>query len=109
MIAYLCNCCKQPLDMKDEDIVHLEIREGERAVTSAGQYGGGWSADLCSDCWQKIVPMIGSEWYHGGNKYLPVERKLHKSEIRNAVMAKFDMQDMYLPIHFLQLIDEMEG
>ena len=69
MIAYLCNYCEKPLDMNDEDIAHLEIRFGNRAVTSEGRYGSGYSADLCSACFKKINPLI-DKYYYGGNKYL---------------------------------------
>ena len=71
MIAFLCNHCKKPIDFtKDnKNCVHLEISYGEKAITSNGKYGDGWSADLCCECWEKIVPLI-DENYNGGNKYL---------------------------------------
>lgn len=64
MIAYLCNRCKKPIDLDQKYCVHLEISYGEKAITSNGKYGNGWSADLCQQCWEKIKPLID------GNKYL---------------------------------------
>ncbi len=71
MLAFLCNHCKNPIDFEKDkkDCVHLEISYGEKAITSNGKYGDGWSADLCCECWEKIVPLI-DENYYGGNKYL---------------------------------------
>lgn len=69
MIAYLCNKCHKPLDLKDEDNLHLEIRMGERGITTEGRYGSGWSADLCSSCAKELNPYIG-EYYYGGGKYV---------------------------------------
>ena len=69
MIAYLCNKCHKPLDLKDEQILHLEIRMGERGVTSEGRYGSGWSADLCSTCAKELSPYIGESYYCGA-KYV---------------------------------------
>lgn len=69
MIAYLCNHCKKPIDMEREYCAHLEIRWGKRAIDSKGQYGDGYAADLCEDCYKKLSPMI-DDYYYGGNKYL---------------------------------------
>lgn len=71
MIAFLCNHCKKPIDFEKDknDCVHLKISHGERAITSGGKYGDDWRADLCRECWEKILPLI-DENYNGGNKYL---------------------------------------
>lgn len=69
MIAYLCNHCKKPIDMAEKNCVHIEVSYGERGITSKGKYGDGWCADLCAECFEKIVPLI-DEYYYGGNKYL---------------------------------------
>ena len=66
MIAYLCNKCHNPLDLSDEGNIHLEIRIGERGITSEGRYGSGWSADLCSTCANELKPYIGENYYEGG-------------------------------------------
>ena len=71
MIAYLCNKCHKPLNLSDGDM-HLEIRMGERGITSKGQYGSGWGADLCSCCAKELAAYI-DEYYYGGGKY--VEKK----------------------------------
>jgi hypothetical protein len=68
MVAYLCNHCEKPLDMEKEN-VHLQIRFGSRAIRSNGQYGDGYSADLCENCYKKLQPLI-DKYYYGGNKYL---------------------------------------
>lgn len=68
MIAYLCNHCEKPLDMEKEN-VHLKISFGKRAITSGGQYGDSYSADLCEECYKKLQPLI-DKYYYGGNKYL---------------------------------------
>lgn len=69
MIAYLCNKCHQPLDLRDEENLHLEIRMGERGITSEGRYGDGWSADLCAKCAKEFTPYIGENYYTGA-KYV---------------------------------------
>lgn len=69
MIAYLCNHCKQPIDMDREHCAHLEIRLGKRALESDGRYGDGYSADLCEDCYNRLSALI-DDYYYGGNKYL---------------------------------------
>lgn len=69
MIAYLCNKCHKPLDLKDEKNIHLNITLGERGITSEGRYGSGWSADLCSSCADELNSYIG-EYYYGGGKYV---------------------------------------
>ena len=74
MIAFLCNKCHQPLDMKDEAIVHLEIRTGPRGVESKGQYGSGWGADLCAKCFNELSPYI-DEYYYSGGKYVEARKK----------------------------------
>ena len=55
--------------MASKDCVHLKISYGERGITSKGQYGDGWNADLCEECFKKICPMIDG-YYYGGNEYL---------------------------------------
>lgn len=74
MIAYLCNHCKKPIDFEKDKkyCVRLEIAYGENAIKSDGKYGDRWSADLCSECFEKIAPLI-DENYNGGNKYLKGE------------------------------------
>lgn len=74
MIAYLCNHCNQPLDMFNDNNVHLEIRYGKKAIESAGQYGGGWSADLCEDCFEALRKRI-DKYYLGGNEYLKGDKE----------------------------------
>lgn len=69
MIAYLCNCCKKPIDMEQEFCCHMEIRWGKDAIQSKGKYGSGYSVDLCESCYNKIHPQI-DVYYYGGNKYL---------------------------------------
>ena len=69
MIAYLCNFCEKPIDLENKKCVHFEIRLGERGIQSKGVYGDGWSADLCSKCGEKILPLI-DKYYYGDNKYL---------------------------------------
>lgn len=69
MVAFLCNHCKKPIDMSQQHCVHIKIKYGEHAVRSMGQYGSGWDADLCEECWNKLVPLIDEDYY-GGNKYL---------------------------------------
>lgn len=69
MIAYLCNHCEKPLDMDNDGNVHLRLSFGKRAITSGGQYGDSYSADLCADCYAKLQPLI-DKYYYGGNKYL---------------------------------------
>ena len=72
MIAYLCNCCNKPLDMLNDNNVHLEIRYGKKAIESKGQYGSGWNADLCEDCFESLRQKI-DKYYYGGNAYLSEE------------------------------------
>ena len=77
MIAFLCNKCKKPIDLEKTDCVHIRISHGKNAITSKGQYGDSWNADLCEECFKKISPMI-DENYHGGNKYLKEDRNTNK-------------------------------
>jgi hypothetical protein len=72
MIAYLCNKCKKPINMKSQNCVHIKISYGERAITSSGLCGDSWTADLCEECFKEICPLI-DEYYYGGNKYLMEE------------------------------------
>lgn len=72
MIAFLCNHCKKPINLDEKNCVHIEISYGKNAIESKGQYGGGWSADLCEKCFEKLCPLI-DEYYFGGNKYLKGE------------------------------------
>lgn len=69
MIAYLCNCCKNPIITSEPYCAHLEVRWGENALKSKGQYGSGYSVDLCEDCYKKLGKLIDDD-YFGGNKYL---------------------------------------
>ena len=69
MIAFICNKCHMPLDINDEDNIHLEIRCGERGITSKGQYGNGWGADLCGKCAKELEQYI-NEYYYIGGKYV---------------------------------------
>lgn len=69
MVAYLCNKCNKPINMDEENCVHMKISFGKQAITSGGKYGDAYSADLCESCYKKIQPMI-DKYYYGGNKYL---------------------------------------
>lgn len=69
MIAYICNKCNKPIDMKEVNCVHIHISFGQKAITSMGKYGDCYDADLCEKCYKKIQPMI-DKYYYGGNKYL---------------------------------------
>ncbi len=69
MIAYLCNHCKKPIDMKEKNCVHLLVSFGEKAITSGGKYGDSYEVDLCEACYMKLEPLI-DDYYYGGNKYL---------------------------------------
>lgn len=69
MIAFLCNHCKQPIDLSNEWCAHMEIKWGKDAIETSGKYGSGYSADLCADCYQKLGSLI-DDYYYGGNKYL---------------------------------------
>lgn len=76
MIAYICNHCKKPIDLKEKKCVHINITYGERAITSNGKYSNSCDADLCEACFKKILPMIDAmidEYYYGANTYLKGE------------------------------------
>lgn len=72
MIAYICNHCKKPIDLKEKKCVHINISYGEKAITTSRRYGDQWEADLCEACFKKILPMI-DEYYYGANTYLKGE------------------------------------
>lgn len=74
MIAFLCNKCGKPLDMENENNVHLEISFGKNAIETKGKYGSRYNADLCDECYKAIQPLI-DKYYYGGNKYLKREQE----------------------------------
>ena len=51
-----------------------EIRRGKKAIESAGKFGGGWSADLCENCFEALRKRI-DKYYLGGNEYLKGGKK----------------------------------
>lgn len=82
MIAFLCNCCEQPLNMDDKNNVHLKIMNGRRAIETGGKFISEyeWSADLCSKCFDKIAPMIDKYYYNGNKSLFKQFGNLYKAE-----------------------------
>lgn len=72
MIAFICNRCKKPIDLKKKHCAHLYVSFGERAIESMGKYGNGYNADLCEECYESISRQIDC-YYYGGNAYLESE------------------------------------
>lgn len=83
MIAFLCNCCEQPMNMDDKNNVHMEIMNGSRAIETGGKYFGEnrWSADLCSKCFNKIAPMIDKNYFSGNKSLFEQFGNLFKTEV----------------------------
>lgn len=71
MKAYLCDCCKKAIDMNKKDCVTIKVSFGRRAIESGGQYGDGFTADICEECFtDKILPLIDHKHGNDGNYFL---------------------------------------
>ena len=64
MKIYKCNHCKKNIKVDDADCVRIEIGHGEKAIrkedVSYSHFR--WSADLCGECFKKIVPLIDKSY-----------------------------------------------
>lgn len=70
MIAYICNCCKKPIDLDKRDCAHFEVILGKKAIVDGrNRIGDRYSVDLCEPCYKKIAKEI-DVYYYGGNDYL---------------------------------------